>query len=464
MQTRTDKIAVLGGGLTGLTVAHELAMSGHRVEVIDAAPVLGGQAAGFDWNGHAADRYYQCQLPSDHDLLQLIDETGLNDRMDWQPASFGFVSGQRYGLNGLIDLLRFKPLSWSEKLRLGLLSVATGILGQGQNLEAIRAEDWLTRLCGQGLYRKFMKPLVVARFGACGPDLPASYVMAGLNRASSSSSRGYLRGGMKTLVSALEERLRQYDVEIRTGCMIESIEDTGSGVEINLTNGRQIRAGWAVSTLPLPIFRRAIAGTSLEEKLDLPTLRYQGTVSATFFLRQNLDTNLWAPVSDFRAEFDAIAQVSKLADRGQFGGYQAVCAMKTCDRYCTLFQESPELIAERWKRQFVSLYWDLGLREEHIADVRVVKTPYVEPVYPLGYSTQVPAIHDGETHIFLATAAQVYPKPASWNSSVWLARQTVRELRHQMRLVEAVDKAPAKVKAQAPVSQTTAIAARAEAA
>jgi hypothetical protein len=68
-------------------------------------------------------------------------------------------------------------------------------------------------------------------------------------------------------------------------------------------------------------------------------------------------------------------------------------------------------------------------------DVQIFKAPFVEPAYPLGYSEMKPLIHDGESRLFLATSAQVYPKITAWNSSVRLAKEVSRQLLGHMAQV-----------------------------
>ena len=65
---------------------------------------------------------------------------------------------------------------------------------------------------------------------------------------------------------------------------------------------------------------------------------------------------------------------------------------------------------------------------EVLVDVRVFKAPFVEPIYPLGYSDLKPEINDERSPVFLATSAQVYPRITAWNSSVGLAKQAVAQL------------------------------------
>ncbi len=58
----------------------------------------------------------------------------------------------------------------------------------------------------------------------------------------------------------------------------------------------------------------------------------------------------------------------------------------------------------------------------------VFRSPYVEPLYTVGYQKRKPpiALHPGR--IYLATTAQVYPDVTSWNGSTGLARRVVDQM------------------------------------
>ena len=74
------KIAILGGGITGLTSAYYLAKKGHQVTVIEKEKILGGLASGFkgdnwDWN---LERTYHHIFSSDKNILNFAKEIGFD--------------------------------------------------------------------------------------------------------------------------------------------------------------------------------------------------------------------------------------------------------------------------------------------------------------------------------------------------------------------------------------------------
>ena len=429
MPTNPEKIVVLGGGICGLSAAHELATEGHKVVLLEGAKQLGGLGTYFDWNGHAVDKFYHCQMPSDDDLIQLIIDVDMIDQMYWRPTRMGFVvGGKRFPFNGPLDLLRFTPLKFWERIRFGIISLLLRKLGEGKDLDNMPIEEWLISLYGESIWKKLLKPLFVSKFGPAAGEMPALYIWERLGREKNTVSRGYIHGGMKALIDAIERKLVKLGVEIRKGAIVETMDEAAGGVRIKLNDDTAISADWCISTLPLPTLREAIADTKLEDKVEIPYLRYQGVVNAMFFLKRPLDNYYWAPVMDSGTEFDGVVEMTELVDTEHYGGHHVAYVMKYCDRFCSLFQEPCEQIGKRWKEQLLSLYPDLGLTDEDVVDVRVFKAPFVEPAYPLGYSERKPKINDGESPLYLATSAQVYPRITAWNSSVGLGKKVANQL------------------------------------
>ena len=66
-------VAIVGGGLLGLTTAYRLTQAGVSVTVYERAPVLGGLAATTNLDGIPVDRFYHVVLPTDDRVIGLAD-------------------------------------------------------------------------------------------------------------------------------------------------------------------------------------------------------------------------------------------------------------------------------------------------------------------------------------------------------------------------------------------------------
>ena len=112
------KIAVLGGGITGLTAAFYLLQAGADVTLFEGNSQVGGLATYFNFGEFSWDKFYHCILTSDSPLLQLIEDLGLTSKLKWTPTKVGFFADEKlYSMSSTMDFLRFRPLGLWQKAR-----------------------------------------------------------------------------------------------------------------------------------------------------------------------------------------------------------------------------------------------------------------------------------------------------------------------------------------------------------
>ena len=119
MSTGDSRIAIVGGGILGMTLALRLRSAGMQPTVIEAAPAPGGLASSDPIGTYQWDRFYHVILKSDAELLRLLDELDLGDRLRWGFTRTACYAGGRFHpLTTSLDFLRFPPLGLIEKARL----------------------------------------------------------------------------------------------------------------------------------------------------------------------------------------------------------------------------------------------------------------------------------------------------------------------------------------------------------
>ena len=146
MPDKPVSIAVVGGGMLGLTLALRLAQRNCAVTLFESAPSLGGLTASHQYNGITWDRFYHVIEAGDDHILALLHELGLADDLVWGVTKTNFFDGKSlYPLNDVIDYVRLPVLNMLDKARLGLNIVYGATVRDGLALEAISAEQWLVR-------------------------------------------------------------------------------------------------------------------------------------------------------------------------------------------------------------------------------------------------------------------------------------------------------------------------------
>ncbi|MGH8886146.1 MAG: NAD(P)/FAD-dependent oxidoreductase [Egibacteraceae bacterium] len=422
------RVIVIGGGIAGLASAHHLSRQGAHTTLLESSEQLGGLGTFFRSGEQWVERFYHCVMPTDGHLLSLLGEIGLADAVRWRPTRMGFVvDGTRYPFNTPLDLLRFRPLTLVQRLRLGVVSLLLRHLGRGEDLDNVRSEDWLRGLYGDAVWERVLQPLFRSKFGPAVGDVPALYLFQRLGREKNVATRGYPEGGYKAIIDGLRAAIETHGGTVRTATPVTKIRETPGGVRVELSGGEAVDGDWVVSTVPLPLLHQ-LADAALKARLPSLRLPYLGVVNVLFFLARPLDGCYWTPVLRSGTEFDGVIETSTLAGTAGYDGRHLAYVMKYTDRNSALFAEDDASIADRWTKQLLNLYADLPLRVEDVCEVRVFKAPFVEPVYPLGYGSIKPAIDVGETRLLLATTAHIYPQVTSWNSSAGLAHEVVDHL------------------------------------
>src|SRR5438046_191074 len=161
------RIGVLGGGALGLTVAYRLAKRGAQVTLIEKEPELGGLAAGFkpapETNPDVyLEKAYHHLFQTDKDIVALIDELGLSERLLWlRPITSTIYKGEIAQLDSPMSVLLYKHMSLPSRLRLaaGLAYLKYGV-NDYHRLPQETAAAWIQRWMGSEVYKMQWQPLL----------------------------------------------------------------------------------------------------------------------------------------------------------------------------------------------------------------------------------------------------------------------------------------------------------------
>ena len=247
---------MIGGGIAGMASALDLARDGDHVTLLESSDQLGGLGTFFRSGDAWVERFYHCIMPTDDDLRELMRSLGLENDIAWRQTTMGLVvEGVRYPFNGPIDLLRFRPLSLPQRVRLGVGSLLLRRLGQGRDLDNLRTEDWLRSVYGDRIWEQVWQPLFRSKFGESVGDVPALYLWERLGRERNVSIRGYPAGGYHTVVDALDSAIRTAGGDSRTSTSVRAMRQTSTGLEVDVDGGETLVADWVISTVAFPLLR-----------------------------------------------------------------------------------------------------------------------------------------------------------------------------------------------------------------
>jgi protoporphyrinogen oxidase len=427
MNSNPKSIAVLGGGISGLTCALRLAQEGHRVTLIEGSEQLGGLGTFFEHESRTFEKFYHCMLPSDGPLLRLLETLGIRDEVYWKPTTFAYAhQGRFFPLNTAIDLLKFSPLRFIDRIRVGI----TGLYGRlvsDKGLDDVTTVKWLTRLSGARAFAKFWQPMLEAKFGDRYHDVPALWFWTRFNREKGESKgecKGYIKGGYKHITDTFVRVLRVLGGEIRLNTTVQTVDLDADGRTCVTTAAGSETFDQLVMTLPTPQVEKLVGPAMRREMPQLDTTTdYQGVINCLLFLKKPLTPHYWVATPGSEHPFDGVVETSTLTDTADRGHRHVVYLTKYLHRADERFSASDESIRACWVPALQKLFPQL--QDSDIESTQIFRAPFVEPIYKLGQMQLRPPEELVRGKVYMANTAQVYPVVTSWNGSVIQAERTL---------------------------------------
>ncbi|MBW4498209.1 MAG: 15-cis-phytoene desaturase [Scytonema hyalinum WJT4-NPBG1] len=194
------RVAIAGAGLAGLSCAKYLTDAGHTPIVLESRDVLGGLVAAWkDKDGDWYETGLHIFFGAYPNMLQLVKELGIEDRLQWKEHSLIFNQPNNPGtysrfdfpnlpapLNGIAAILRNNDmLTWAEKIRFGIGLIPAMILGQ-RYVEKMDKYSWSQWMKKQNIPPRVEKEVFIAMSKALNfidPDeISATILLTALNR------------------------------------------------------------------------------------------------------------------------------------------------------------------------------------------------------------------------------------------------------------------------------------------
>ena len=434
-----QRVAILGGGITGLTAAFTLLKQGVDVEIFESQPSIGGLAATQDFGPFRWDRFYHCILTSDQALLELINELGLTPSLRWRTTEVGFYSRSAlHAMTSPVDLLRFPCLSLAAKIRFGLGILYAGRVCDGRGLEAVPLKDWVKRVFGETLLREIWDPLLRCKLGDLRSEASASFLWSTIRRLYSTRKKGiekkeqlgYVEGGYRVVLDQLIHEVQRLGGTVHLGSRLDRVEAGGRGIEVR-GPGIHREFDSCLMTIPAPAILGLVPTLGEEYQRRLRAPKYLGVVCLALVLRRSLSPFYLTNVTQ-DAPFTGVVEMTNLIDaRRNTEGFSLVYVPKYTTPADPLFQATDQEIWECFSKSIWPMYPEL--RGTDIVSKHVFRERYVQPVPTLHYAENAPPVETGIPGLFVANTTQIVNDTLNNNAMVSIARAACRAVVRNLR-------------------------------
>lgn len=417
-------IGIIGGGMMGMVLAQRLSKQGHVVTVFENNKQLGGLTTYHDYGPFIWDRFYHVILPSDSNLIKFLKDIGLGDQLRWNRTLTGvYVDQQFYSMSNTIEFLRFPPLGLIAKLRLALTILYGSRIKNWQRLEKVPVENWLLRISGRSTYKKFWKPLLLAKLGDSYKRVSAVFIWSYIKRLFSARDAslqkeqlGYVAGGYKTVFDRIEKLLRSAGSDVLTGVLVEHVEPHPEGGVSVEYNGKKEHFDKVIFTGPVNILQRIVAPDLVKVASDRGTVEYLGVICMVLITRKPLVPYYVVNITDQGVPFTGIIGMSNLVSLDETAGFHITYLPKYVLSDAPLLGQADEDLRKLFFNGLRVMF--PKLKTDDIVAVHINRAVKVQPLQVLNYSSLVPKVITRHEDFFVLNTSQFVNDSANNNAVV----------------------------------------------
>jgi len=429
------RVAIVGGGITGLTIAQGLLRDGHQATVFEQRQ-LGGLAAGFPYPGCGGvflDNFYHQIFTSDRHLISLIEAHGLGDDLLWNPSRSGLIArGRIWPFRSAWDLLRFSPLgSLRQRLLMGWNLWHFKRTAGPDHLHEIRCRDFFARRGNLAGYRNLWEPLLRQKFADRADDTPAAFLWGRIHPRARSRERGeeclgYLQGGFQRLFERMAGAIRQSGGQVRIGRAVRGIRP-GPRPAVLLAGGGGAesfdRVVWTASPDRLV---RLVNDPPPEVVRKAEAVEYIAATQLILIMTRRQTDYFWLNNIDPAITFGGLIEHTNTVPPEHYGGQHILYVINYHRPGDPRF--AGKSLGELLDYHTPSLVRVLpDFRRDEILRAYCIRDDYSSPLYDLGYVRRVPPYRGWLPNVDLCSMCQVYPEDRNMGHCVDNARRYLAE-------------------------------------
>lgn len=277
------KVAIIGGGLSGLACAKYLSDAGHEATIYEARDVLGGKVSAWqDEDGDWIETGLHIFFGAYPNVMNMFAELGIHDRLQWKIhqmifamqelpgefTTFDFIPGIPAPFNfGLAILMNQKMLTLGEKIQTA--PPLLPMLIEGQPFIDAQDELSVTQFMRKyGMPERINEEVFIAMAKALDfidPDkLSMTVVLTAMNRFLNESNglqMAFLDGNQPDrLCQPMADHVEKNGGKVITSAPVKELvtNDDGTINHLLLRSGEKVTADEYVSAMPVDIVKRML--------------------------------------------------------------------------------------------------------------------------------------------------------------------------------------------------------------
>ena len=418
-----ERIAVVGCGISGMTLAKRLSEAGFSVDIFEKESEPGGIARGFKAPGwhDSVEFFYHHWFKKDSDLLGLIRELGLSDRVVFRtPTTVMYHKGRFYPFDTIPAAIAYPGLGYGiHKIRFGLAGVYLRLTKNWQALEKVTAREWMEKYAGKFAYKTMWEPMMIGKFGTEYAD-QVSMAWLWARIYSRSTSLGTFDGGMQDLYDIFAGQLEEKGVRIHYGTEVREVVKEASGkYRVVAEENEDVRFDRVIVTTSPGSMLQLCGQLPENYRNQLSALKHLGAVVLCVRLKQPLSPQGYYWYNLPKSEgypFLALVEHTNFVPRERYNNETIIYAGDYLSAGHPYFSMTADELLTKLIPGFRKINPDFS--ENWIIGSGKFQADYAQPVPFVNHSKAIPSMETPLSGLYFVSMSQVYPWDRGMNFAV----------------------------------------------
>lgn len=403
-------IAIIGGGVAGLTLAYKLLQNKYNVTIFEQNKDVGGQLYAFPIEGVNTEIYYHHTFMSDTNFIDLCKELQIYDKLQWLDSSMAYYTNKKqFAFGTPFDLLKFSPLSFFNKIKFVISILRLQNMKNIREVEKYSAKEWFTQHGFVNVWTIIWEPLFKLKFADLSDEISLVWlwdklIKRGKSRGGAKEKLCYMEGSFFNLIVALKKQIRLLNGSIRLETKIKSIQQNGKGFDIHTMDDKLEKFDVVVSTLSSKN-HKVLYGFSEKHNTYLDHYKYQSAICALLVLDKKFSDFYWTNIGDYSIPFGGIIEHTNFVGSERYKGKSIVYLSKYLSKYSEFYSKQNEDILNEFYKGLKHI--DSSFNEKDVVESYVFKQDDAQPIVPKGYIA--PSIKTEVENLYWISTHHVYP-------------------------------------------------------
>lgn len=423
-------IVIVGGGITGLMSAFIASKNNYKVTLVDTANKFGGLLNTFKINKMSLEYYYHHYFKHDVELKWLLESLKIKKKLFFKKTQMGvFSEGEIHNFNNVLDLIKYKPLSFISKVKFLLTTFYLGKFTNHLRYENIPAVDWLKKWAGEEVTNNIWEPLLRVKFGKYYNKIPLTWLIGRIkqrfySRKNGDETLGYVHGSTQLILDKLINYLKNKNVKLIKNAKISTIKKNKIlNIKVNnkiFTNSK------ILFTCPNDGIIKALGRNNSNLIRMLKKIKYLGALCVILKMKSRFSNIYWMNIANEKSPFGGIIEHTNLVDKKFYKGDHIVYLSKYFDSKESFYKKNKKDLFKISKNFLKNI--NPSFDEKNIKDYYIFSSTRAAILNDLNFSKKIVKCNSEIKNVYIANMMHIYPEERSINNSIRVASNACKKM------------------------------------